>query len=224
MSLELWTAVDKYLADLLLPGDAVLAAAVADSSAAGLPAIQVSALQGRLLWLLARAQRARSILEIGTLGGYSTIWLGRALPAHGRLISLELEPTHAALARRNLERAGLADRAEVRVGPALESLEQLAREGRGPFDFVFIDADKVGYPEYFSWSLRLCRRGSLIVADNVVRAGAIADAASADANVVAVRRFLELMAAEPRVSATVLQTVGAKGYDGLSIALVTDEP
>jgi predicted O-methyltransferase YrrM len=224
MSLERWTEVDKYLTDLLLPKDAVLEATVAASSAAGLPAIQVSALQGRLLWLLAKAQRAALILEIGTLGGYSTIWLGRALPPDGRLISLELEPTHAALARRNLERAGLADRAEVRVGPALESLEQLAGERRGPFDFVFIDADKVGYPEYFGWSLRLSRRGSLIVADNVVREGAIVDAASGDANVVAVRRFLQLMAAEPRVSATVLQTVGTKGYDGLSIALVTDDP
>jgi predicted O-methyltransferase YrrM len=223
MSEPRWAAVDEVLGELLGPRDAVLESALAASATAGLPAIQVSPLQGRLLWLLARAQRASAILEIGTLGGYSTIWLARALPPAGRLVTLELDPAHAAVARGNLAAAGLAGQVELRLGDALDSLRALAAEGRGPFDLIFIDADKTGYPDYFSWALRLARRGTLIVADNVVREGAIADAASADPRVQAVRRFIEMMAAEPRVEATVLQTVGVKGYDGLAIALVVDD-
>jgi len=221
MSQDRWTQVDNYLSGLLLPGDPVLEAALETSAARGLPAIQVSDLQGRFLWLLARAQGVRSILEIGTLGGYSTIWLARALPAGGRLVTLELDPTHAAVAQENLARAGLADRVEVQVGPALESLDRLATDRCGPFDFVFIDADKVGYPDYFTRTLRLSRRGTVIVVDNVVRDGAVADATSTDPSVQAVRRLYTMMADEPRVSATVLQTVGVKGYDGFVIALVT---
>jgi len=207
MSQDRWTQVDEYLCGLLLPADPALEAALESSTARGLPAIQVSALQGRLLWLLARAQGARSILEIGTLGGYSTIWLARALPAGGRLVTLEL--------------AGLADRVEVQVGPALESLDRLNAGHQGPFDFVFIDADKTGYPDYFTRALALSRPGTLIVADNVVRGGAVADAGSTDPSVQAVRRLYTMISNEPRVSATVLQTVGVKGYDGLVIALVT---
>jgi predicted O-methyltransferase YrrM len=224
MSEQRWTAVDEYLGELLLPGDPVLAAALAASAAAGLPAIQVSPLQGKLLCLLAQAQRASAILEIGTLGGYSTIWLARALPSEGRLVTLELDPAHAVVANANFAAAGVASQVELRLGPALDSLRALAAEHRGPFDFIFIDAEKTGYPEYFSWALRLARRGTLIVADNVVREGAIADPASADPDVQAVQRLLAQMAAEPRVKSTVLQTVGVKGYDGFAIALVTDDP
>jgi predicted O-methyltransferase YrrM len=218
---ERWAQVDRYLAELLLPDDPVLRDAVAASDAAGLPAIQVSPLQGQWLSILAAAIRAKSILEIGTLGGYSTIWLARALAPGGRLISLELDPAHAAVARANLTRAGVADRATVRVGPAQESLRALAAEGLGPFDLIFIDADKTGYPAYWTAALGLVRRGSLIIADNVVRDGAVADAGSQDDNVIAVRRMYDLMAADPRVSVTALQTVGSKGYDGFAIALVT---
>jgi predicted O-methyltransferase YrrM len=224
MSEQRWTAVDEYLGKLLLPGDPVLAAALAASAAAGLPAIQVSPLQGKLLCLLAQAQRASAILEIGTLGGYSTIWLARALPPGGRLVTLELDPAHAAVASANFAAAGMTGRVELRLGPALDSLRALAAEHRGPFDFIFIDAEKTGYPEYFSWALRLARRGTMIVVDNVVRDGAIADPASADPDVQAVQRLLAQMAAEPRVKSTVLQTVGVKGYDGFAIALVTDDP
>jgi len=204
----------------LLPPDPVLDAAVAASDAAGLPAIQVSPLQGRLLSILAAAQRARDILEVGTLGGYSTIWLARALPAGGRLVSLELDPTHAAVARTNLARAGFSDRVEVRVGPAAASLRALIAEKWGTFDFIFIDADKTGYPEYFELALQLAHPGTMIIADNVVRDGGVADAASDDENVQAVRRLNDLMADEPRVIATVMQTVGVKGYDGFAVALV----
>ncbi|MFN7573063.1 MAG: O-methyltransferase [Betaproteobacteria bacterium] len=215
-----WTAVDDCFADLLLPADDALDAALAASDAAGLPQIAVSPLQGRLLNLLARFGQARRILEVGTLGGYSAIWLARALPPDGRLVTLELEPKHALVARANLARAGLAAVAQVRVGPALDSLAALEREGAAPFDLIFIDADKTGYPDYWHAALKLARVGTLIVADNVVRKGAVADAASADANVRGVRRYLELVAAEPRVQATGLQTVGLKGYDGFCIALV----
>jgi predicted O-methyltransferase YrrM len=201
--------------------DEALEAALEGSEAAGLPAIQVAANQGKLLHLLARLQGARSILEVGTLGGYSTIWLARALPPGGRLITLELEPRHAEVARANIARAGLAERVEVRVGPASESLPRLTQEGVEPFDLVFIDADKEGYPDYLGWALRLTRPGSLIVADNVVRGGALIDPDSSDPRVQAVRRFIELVAAEPRLDATVIQTVGSKGYDGLAFALVT---
>jgi predicted O-methyltransferase YrrM len=224
MSQEQWTAVDRYLTDLLVPADAALEAALGDSAAAGLPAINVSPNQGKLLHLLARLQGARTVLEIGTLGGYSTIWLARALPAGGRLVTLEADAKHAEVARANIARAGLADVVEVRLGPALETLPRLAAEGRGPFDLIFIDADKEGYPDYLTWSLRLSRRGSLIVADNVVRKGAVIDPASDDPRVQGARRFNELLAAEPRVSATAIQTVGSKGYDGFALALVTEGP
>jgi predicted O-methyltransferase YrrM len=218
-----WTAVDEYLSDLLLPPDPALEAALDASRAAGLPAINVSAPQGKLLFLLARLQGARRILEIGTLGGYSTIWLGRALPPGGRLVTLEADPKHAAVARANLAHAGLGDVVEVRLGLGLNTLPRLVAEGADPFDLIFIDADKTGYPDYWAWALQLSHRGTLIVADNVVRDGAVADAGSDDPSVQAVRRYLALVAAEPRVSATVLQTVGAKGYDGLSLALVIQD-
>jgi predicted O-methyltransferase YrrM len=224
MTQEQWTAVDRYLTDQLLPPDPALDAALQASVAAGLPPINVSPTQGKLLHLLARMQPARNILEIGTLGGYSTIWLARALPAGGRLITLEADPKHAAVARANLVRAGLAEVVELRLGRALDTLPQLLAEGCGPFDLVFIDADKPGYPDYFTWALKLTRRGSLIVADNVVRKGAVIDPASSDPNVQGVRRLHELIAAEPRVSATAIQTVGSKGYDGFAIVLVITDP
>jgi predicted O-methyltransferase YrrM len=223
MSQEQWTAVDQYLTGLFVPPDSALDAALQASAEAGLPAIQVSPNLGKLLYLLARSQGARKILEIGTLGGYSTIWLARALPAGGRLVTLEIDPKHAEVAAGNIARAGLADVVEIRVGPALDSLPRLCAEGRGPFDFIFIDADKTGYSEYLTWSLKLARRGTLIIADNVVRNGAVVDVNCDDPRVQGVRRFNELLAAERRVSATALQTVGSKGYDGLAIALVHDE-
>jgi predicted O-methyltransferase YrrM len=216
---QLWAAVDAYIDTELVRSDAALEAALDASRAAGLPAIQVAPNQGKFLALLARIRGARKILELGTLGGYSTIWLARALPADGRLITLELEPRHAQVARINLERAGLTN-VEIRVGRALDSLPQLAAEGAGPFDFVFIDADKANIAEYFTWSLRLARPGSVIVVDNVVRKGAVIDANSTDANVRGVRRFNEQLAATPGVSATTLQTVGSKGYDGFTLILV----
>ncbi|WP_437986488.1 O-methyltransferase [Sorangium sp. So ce117] len=224
MAQEQWSAVDRYLTDLLVPSDAALDAALAASAAAGLPAINVAPNQGKLLHLLARIRGARAILEIGTLGGYSTIWLARALPAGGHLITLESEPKHAEVARTNLDRAGLADIAELRLGRALDTLPRLAAEGRGPFDLIFIDADKPSNPDYFAWALKLSRRGSVIVIDNVVRKGAVIDPESADPNVQGVRRLNELLAAERRVSATAIQTVGSKGYDGLAIVLVTEDP
>jgi predicted O-methyltransferase YrrM len=221
---ERWTAVDGFIDENLVPADPVLEAALRASADAGLPPISVSPSQGKLLHVLARALGARTILEIGTLGGYSAIWLARALPAGGSLITLEAEPRHAEVARANLARAGLADIAEVRVGPAQDTLPQLHAAGEGPFDLIFIDADKEGYPGYLSWSLRLSRPGTMIIADNVVRGGAVADSASRDVNVQGVRRFIEMMAAEPRVSATVIQTVGSKGYDGLALAVVLAGP
>jgi len=221
MTQQLWTSVDEYLGSLFLPSDPALDAAVAASHAAGLPTIAVSPTQGKLLYLLALARQAKSILEIGTLGGYSTIWLARALPPEGRLVTLEIDATHAEVARANIARAGLGAQVDVRLGPAIETLPRLASEGVGPFDLVFIDADKPGYPHYWPWALRLSRRGTLIIADNVVRDGAVADAGSADANVQGVRRYLDCVAAEPGVTGTVIQTVGVKGYDGLSFAVVT---
>lgn len=220
MSQELWTSVDRYITDLLAPSDPALEAALAASAEAGLPAINVAPNQGKLLQLLAQLQGARAILEIGTLGGYSTIWLARALPPGGRLITLEANPKHAEVARANLVRAGLAGVVELRLGRAQDTLPQLAAEGRDPFDLIFIDADKTGYPEYFAWALKLSRRGSLIIADNVVRKGAVADPDSSDPLVQGVRRFHELVAAESRVSATVIQTVGSKGHDGFAIVVV----
>lgn len=223
MTQPLWSAVDGYLADVLVGHDPVLEAALADSAAAGLPAIAVAPNQGKLLFLLARAARARRILEVGTLGGYSTIWLARGLEPGGRVVSLELEEKHARVARANLARAGLTGAVDVLVGPALASMERLAAERAGgapPFDLVFLDADKEGYPAYLEWSLRLARPGALIVADNVVREGAVVDRASRDAMVRGVRAFLEQLGRDPRVSATALQTVGVKGHDGLAIAVV----
>jgi predicted O-methyltransferase YrrM len=221
MSEARWLAVDRYITDLLVRPDPALDAALETAAAAGLPPINVAPNQGKLLWLLARVQGARQILEIGTLGGYSTIWLARALPAEGRLITLEADPQHAEIARANIARAGLADIVELRLGRALDTLPKLATEQRGPFDLTFIDADKENNPDYFAWALRLSRRGSLIVIDNVVRGGAVADAGSGDPDIVGVRRLNDLLAAEPRVSATAIQTVGSKGYDGFAIALVT---
>jgi predicted O-methyltransferase YrrM len=222
MTQDRWTAVDSYFEKLLAQPDPVLDSALRASAAAGLPAIHVSPLQGKWLWLLAQTRGARTILEIGTLGGYSTIWLARALPAKGRLITLESDPKHAEVARANIARAGLDSVVEVRLGLALDTLPLLAAEGHGPFDLVFIDADKPNIPDYFEWALKLSRRGSLILVDNVVRHGAVADSNSDDPSVHGVRRFLELVAAEPRVSATALQMVGRKGYDGL--AIVTTDP
>jgi predicted O-methyltransferase YrrM len=216
-----WTEVDRYLADLLLPPDPALESALHTSAAAGLPPIQVSPMLGRLLMVLAQAQGARRILEIGTLGGYSTIWLARALPADGLLISLEANPKHAEVAAQNIARAGLAHVVEIMVGRALDTLPQLAAAGGDPFDLFFIDADKASYGEYLQWALKLSRPGSLIIADNVVQHGAIVDGASHDPAVQGARSFHERLAAEPRVNATAIQTVGSKGYDGFAIAFVT---
>ena len=221
MDQEQWTAVDRYITDLLVPPDPKLEAALQASAAADLPPHNVSPNQGKLLLLLAQVQGARTILEIGTLGGYSTIWLARALPADGRLVTLEADPKRANIARANIAHAGLADIVELRLGRALDTLPQLAAEGRGPFDLIFIDADKPSNPDYFAWALKLSRRGSLIIADNVVRNGAVVDAASSDPSIQGVRRFNEMLASSPRVSATAIQTVGSKGYDGFALALVT---
>ncbi|MFJ2372277.1 O-methyltransferase [Streptomyces sp. NPDC087769] len=221
MTLVRWTEVDDYFNGLLVGPDEALDAAVEASDGAGLPAMQVAANQGKLLNLLARLQGARTVLEIGTLGGYSTIWLARALPEGGKVVTLEADPAYAEVARANIERAGLADVVEIRVGRALDTLPELAAEGYGPFDVVFIDADKPSNPDYLAWSLKLTRPGSLIVADNVVRDGEVVDGTSDDPKVQGVRRFTELVAAEPTLSATALQTVGSKGYDGLMMALVT---
>ena len=220
MSQETWTAVDDYVAGLLAPHDEALEAALRRSEEAGLPAIQVTPAQGKLLHLLAKSIGAERILEFGTLGGYSTIWLGRALPAGGHLITLEAEPRSAEVAGQNIDRAGLGDLVDLRVGPALGQLPGLEEEGAGPFDLTFIDADKIHTPDYFAWALDHSRPGSLIVSDNVVRFGALADPASDDPTIPAQRRLHEILAAEPRVEATTIQTVGAKGYDGFSLALV----
>jgi predicted O-methyltransferase YrrM len=219
---QLWHEVDDYFTDRLLPDapDDALEAALRDSDAAGLPAIAVSPLQGKLLQLLAQLQGARHILEIGTLGGYSTIWLGRALPADGRLISLEYNPEHAEVAARNIARAGLDKQVEVRVGAALDSLPQLADENPPPFDLVFIDADKVNNPHYMEWALRLTSTGSLIVLDNVVRGGRVADPANTDPDVVGTRAALDMIGSHPRLSGTAIQTVGAMEYDGFALARV----
>jgi predicted O-methyltransferase YrrM len=217
---QLWNNVDDYFTALLAPADDTLTAALRDSDAAGLPPIGVAPNQGKLLQLLAQIQGARRILEIGTLGGYSTIWLGRALPADGRLITFEYDATHAEVARRNLARAGLDKISEVRVGPALESLPKLADENPEPFDFVFNDADKVNNPHYVEWALKLTRPGSLIVLDNVVRGGGVTDEAGTDPSVRGTRAALELIAAHPKLSGTAIQTVGSKGYDGFALARV----
>lgn len=217
-----WVQVDEYINGLLIPPDTALAAALAESERAGLPSISVSPAQGKLLHLIARAQGARHILEVGTLGGYSAIWLARALPPGGTLTTLESNAKHADVARANLARAGLSERVDVRVGDALETLPQLAEESRPPFDFTFIDADKKNNAPYFQWALKMSRTGSLILVDNVIRGGAVVDGFSTSADVLGVRRLNELMAKEPRISATEVQTVGMKGYDGFALALVTE--
>ncbi len=213
-----WCAVDHYITDLLIGPDPALDAALEANAAAGLPAIDVSPAQGKLLHLLARAIGARRILEIGTLGGYSTIWLARALPADGSLVTCESSARHAEVARANIARAGLDDRVEIRQGPALDTLSELA----GPFDLVFVDADKPSNADYFGWALRLTRPGSVIIVDNVVREGRVLEADSDDAAVLGTRRFTEMLAAERRVSATEIQTVGSKGHDGFALAVVLE--
>jgi predicted O-methyltransferase YrrM len=216
-----WTEVDEYFVQQLAPPEDVLAEALVASAAAGLPSISVTAPQGKLLHLIARMIGARRILELGTLGGYSTIWLGRALPPEGRLVTLEIDPACAAVARQNVARAGLADRVELMLAPAAESLRQLAANRVEPFDLVFIDADKASSDSYFRAALGLSHAGTVIIVDNVVRDGAVADAESTDPSILGIRRLMELVAREPRVDATAIQTVGSKGYDGFLIARVT---
>ncbi len=217
---EIWAAVDEFVGATLTPDDEALVGALEAAEAGGLPAIQVSPPQGRLLQILARLVGARTVLEFGTLGGYSTILLARSLPAGGRLITLEANPDYAEVARGSIERAGLADVVELRVGPALDTLPALEAEGAGPFDLVFIDADKVNTPGYFAWALDHARAGGLIVADNVVRGGTLAEVDSDDEAARAQRRLHQMLAEDPRVSATTIQTVGVKGYDGFTIGLV----
>jgi predicted O-methyltransferase YrrM len=225
---ESWRAVDDYINGLIVPEDDALQASLQASDEAGLPPIAVTPNQGKLLALIARLQGTRTLLELGTLGGYSTIWLARALPADGRLITLEANPDYAEVARANIARAGVSDRVELRVGPGLETLPQLAAEGAGPFDMIFVDADKKNNPGYFEWSLKLSRPGTLIVVDNVVRAGRIIDPdeygpAGQDADIKGIRRFFQMLSSDPRVDATAVQTVGAKGYDGFALAIVLGE-
>ena len=215
---ERWTAVDDFLGDVVLGADPELEAALAAAAAAGLPSIQVSPPQGRMLTLFARIAGARSVLEVGTLGGYSTICLARALPGDGELVTLEVNPHHAEVAQANIARAGFADLVEIRVGPALDTLRQLG--GHAPFDLVFIDADKANSPGYYEWAVKLGHPGTVIVLDNAVRHGAIADAQNNDPDVVGTRAALEAMGRDPRVAATVIQTVGGKGYDGFALAVL----
>lgn len=217
---SLWSQVDDYICDRLVPDEAMFAQTLAASAAAGLPAISVSAAQGRMLELFARMQGARRILEIGTLGGYSTLWLARALAQDGRLVTLEADPHHAAVAAHNFARSGLGAQIDLRVGRAIDTLPGVEADGIGPFDLIFIDADKPSNPDYLFWSLRLSRPGTLIICDNVVRGGKVIAADSTDPSVQGVRRFFDLVAAEPRLVATAIQTVGAKGYDGFAMALV----
>jgi predicted O-methyltransferase YrrM len=220
MSEELWSAVDEYLAERLIPADPVLTAACEANVAAELPAIDVTPTQGKFLHLLARIQGAKRILEVGTLGGYSTIWLARALPEDGRLITLELDKKHAAVAKKNVERAGLSSRVELRLGPAAESLAALTREGAEAFDFIFIDADKPNNPVYLEWALRLARVGTIVVVDNVIREGEVIERESKDASVLGTRRLFDRIAENKTLDATALQTVGSKGYDGFVVAIV----
>jgi predicted O-methyltransferase YrrM len=217
---KVWAKVDRYFGDRLVQSDPAFDAALAANRKADLPAIDVTSLQGRFLELLVRISSARRVLEIGTLGGYSTLWLARALPPDGHIVSLELEPRHADVARENLRNAGVLGRVDIRVGPATKSLEALVAAGGAPFDFIFVDADKAGYPDYLGYSLKLSRPGTLIVADNVVRDGKVIEPDNPDPNIQGVRRFTDLISAEPRLSSTVLQTVGSKGYDGFAISVV----
>ncbi|WP_002148679.1 O-methyltransferase [Bacillus cereus] len=221
-TIEKWTAVDQYMSDVLIPKDSILEEVLQANASANLPAYDVSPTQGKFLQLLVQIQGARNILEIGTLGGYSTIWLARALPSGGRIVTLEASEKHAEIARSNIERANLNDRIEIRVGLALDSLKQIENEKYEPFDFIFIDADKQTNPAYFEWALKLSRPGTVIIGDNVVREGEVIDNTSNDPRVQGIRRFYELIAAEPRVSATALQTVGSKGYDGFVMAVVKE--
>jgi len=220
MTQQIWTAVDEYVEEKLIGPDDALEQALRASAAAGLPPIAVSPAQGKLLYLLARVHGTRTVLEVGTLGGYSTIWLARALPAGGSLVSLELNPAYADVAQSNLAHAGLADRVQLRVGAAIESLRTLVAEGAGPFDLIFLDADKPSTPEYFEQALQLSRPGGLIISDNVVRGGALAEQDTEDAGARGMRRFHDMLAAEPRITATTIQTVGRKGYDGFTVVLV----
>lgn len=221
MSEKTWTAVDDYVSEMLVGPDMVLEATLDASSDAGLPEIAVAPNQGKFLMLLAQAIRARHILELGTLGGYSTIWLARALPKDGRVVTLEVDPHHAEVAQANFKRAGLAASIDLRVGKGLDLLPKLAAERPEAFDLVFIDADKQNIPGYFTWALKLTRPGSLIIVDNVIREGEVIDARSSDPSVKGVRRFNEMLKEETRVSATAIQTVGSKGYDGFAMVLVT---
>ncbi|MFN2601835.1 MAG: O-methyltransferase [Gemmatimonadaceae bacterium] len=221
MNQEKWSEVDHYVTDVLGLTDEALESALRESDAAGLPAIAVSVPQGKFLNQLAQILHARRILEIGTLGGYSTIWMARGLAKGGNLVTIEIDQKHAEVARQNLAHAGLSDRVEVRNAPAIEELPRIADENRGAFDLVFIDADKPSIPDYFAWALKMSRPGSVIVVDNVVREGAVTDAASEDASVQGVRKLNDMLRAEPRVSATVIQTVGTKGYDGFAVILVS---
>jgi predicted O-methyltransferase YrrM len=217
---SLWTSVDRYFGDLLAPSDEKLEAAVKANRKARLPAIDVSPLQGKFLQVLVHMTQAKRVLEIGTLGGYSTIWMARALPKGGRIISLEFSPRHAEIARANLHCAGLLRRVDIRVGPALESLPRLKASGTGPFGLIFIDADKENNPHYLKWALKLSHRGTVIVVDNVVRHGSVIEANSSEPDIVGTRRCLEMLAREPRLSAVALQTVGVKGLDGFAMAVV----
>ena len=223
MTQETWTSVDNYINGLFVPSDDALDAALKASSEAGLPNIQVAPNQGKLISILAQSIGARKILEVGTLGGYSTIWLARALPADGKLISLEIDPKHAEVARANVARAGLADKVDIRLGKAIDNLPKIVAEGLGPFDLVFIDADKPSNTEYFEWALKMTHKGSLIITDNVIRNGGVADPNSTDDSVRGVRRFNARIAPEKRVTTTEIQTVGSKGYDGLAISLVISD-
>jgi predicted O-methyltransferase YrrM len=223
VSKELWTAVEQYVADIVAPSDAVLDAATAAGVRAGLPTIAVTPNEGKFLQMLARLVGAKRILEVGTLAGYSTIWMARALPADGNLVTLELDSKHADVARSNFARAKLDKVIDVRVGPALETLPKLEREKAGPFDLVFIDADKQNNADYFTWAITLSRPGAVIVVDNVIRDGAVVDANSKDPSILGVRRLNELLRSEKRVTATTLQTVGSKGYDGFTLAIVNRE-
>jgi len=220
MSQELWTAVERYFVDSVISSDPVQVETIRANAAAGLPGIDVAPTEGKFLYLLAKIRGAKRILEIGTLGGYSTIWLARALPADGTLVTLEVNAKHAEVAAANLLRAGFSSVVDIRLGPAFDSLEKLVDEGAGPFDFIFIDADKANIPGYLEWSLKLSRHGTVIVVDNVVRDGAVVDPDSADANVQGVRALFAMLAGDSRLEATALQTVGSKGYDGFALAVV----
>jgi predicted O-methyltransferase YrrM len=222
-SIETWSKVDRYVTNLLVSHDPIFDAVLTANEKAGLPPHDVTPSQGKLSQLLLQFQGARTVLEIGTLGGYSTIWMARGLPEDGKVVTLESNPKHAEVARMNIERAGLSHKVEIRIGNALDTLQALDNEGCEAFDFIFIDADKPSNPAYLKWALKHSRRGSLIIGDNVIRDGAVADEANEDPSVQGVQSFLKLLAAEPRISATAIQTVGSKGYDGFALALVTHD-